>query len=403
MEMSGEAAIAGIRDQILGTGPGRVVGGTPVGRIRVLGGVRTGASDSSWVRDALHRAGGGPRRIVFVTKNNTDVLATCRALGHGPASIQLWDGHDEDRFNELFPAPESRPESRVDAFGALMIITAMLLNDFAMAREADDYSGPPPELIEVDSISVDSGLDADDRRSIEDLLEARAVMESLPRLIDVRDVTVEADGEDTLVHYTVRLLADVRVEGRVLDNDGHVLIDSESLPTRVLAVPYSGVIRDGVLLDVAQTDAAGSWPAQQRWGDSVDAFEALYNEEITQWDHIIVTPLDSDKGPDGGLMLMGPGGRVENATLDGWIGEDWELSFEQTRVSISATYDPGSRVWLGREDSFDAYRPVGLHSEGPGLRSYPPEPYSALAVVWAHLITGDDGEGDDGGQSNATR
>ncbi|MFV8176750.1 hypothetical protein [Mycolicibacterium peregrinum] len=386
LDISGDAAVAGLRDQILGTGPGNVLGGTKISDVRFLGGVRTGASDSSWVRDALCKAGGDPTRIVFVTNNDKDVRATCRAIGHSRAKIRFWDGHNKDRFDKLFPPVEPQAEPRVDALAALKIITTMLLSDFAAAREADDYSGPPPEWIQVDGISVDAGLDPDDRRSIEDMIEPRAVMEPLAHLIDVRDVSVDADGEDTIVDYTVRLLADVRVEGRVFDNDGHTLMDWESLPTRVLAVPFSAKIRDGALHCIEQTDAADSWPAQRRFADAFDAFATLYNEEITQWDYITVKPIDTD-APEAGFVLHGPGGQVESATVDGWIGEDWELSFENSGVAINATYDPGSRVSAGRYDSFNAYPPVGLHSEGPGLRSYPPEPYSALAAVWAHLVT----------------
>lgn len=387
LEMNGDAAIAGIRDQILGTGPGNVLGGTKISDVRVLGGVRTGASDSSWVRDALRQAGGDPTPIVFVTKNAKDVRATCRAIGHLPALIRYWDGHDNDRFDDLFPPLEPQAEPRIDALSALKLIAKTLLDDFAVACGVDDHSGAPSEWIRVDGISVDAGLDAEDRRSIEDMIEPRAVMEPLARLIDVRDVTVDADGEDTIVYYTVRLLADVHVEGRVFDNNGHTLMDWESLPTRVLAVPFSGIIRDGVLHDIEQTDAADSWPAQRRFLDSSDAFNAVYGEEITQWDYITVKPLDSHEGPEAGFVLQGPGGQVEDATLDGWLGHDWELYFEHTGVSINATYDPGSRVSAGRHDSFNVYPPVGLHSEGPGLRSYPPEPYSALAAVWAHLVT----------------
>lgn len=384
LEMSAEAAIAGIRDQILGTGPGKVLRGTRVSDVRVLGGVRTGASDSSWVRDALRQAGGDPARLVFVTTNDPDVRATCRFMGHPAEVVRYWNGHDDTRFDEFFPPLEPQTEPRVNASAALNIITTTLLDAVSVAREADDRSGPPPEWIRVEDISA---VHSDDRAALGNYLEARAELDSWPQLIDIRDVTVEADGEDTVVYYTVRLLADVRVDGRVLDNDGHVLVDSDSLPTRVLAVPFSGVIRDRVLLDVEQTDAADTWPAEKRYVDSFDAFAALYDEEITQWDHIEVALLDSDKGPEAGFTLLGPGGERETATLDGWIGGDWELSFESTGVSIHATYDPGSRVWLGREDSFDAYPPVGLHSEGPGVRSYPPEPYSALATVWAYLIT----------------
>ncbi|MFE3058713.1 hypothetical protein [Nocardia sp. NPDC059239] len=58
LAMRGASAIAGITDQILGIGAGTVRTGT-----------RTGAADSSWIRDALATAQHDTGRIVFVTAN----------------------------------------------------------------------------------------------------------------------------------------------------------------------------------------------------------------------------------------------------------------------------------------------------------------------------------------------
>lgn len=392
LEMDGIAAAAGIRDQILGTGAGKVVGGTRTGRNALVGGVRTGASDSSWVRDALHCAGGDPTLIVFVTKNVKDVLPTTRALGHDDAAIRYWDGHDLRRFNAIFPAPEPATEPSIDAITAQKLIATALVGEFTDAMVADDRSGPPPEWIEVADVGIGNGLDLGDRHEIDDLLEPGAVIEPLARLVDVRDVVVDADGSDTAVRYVVRLLADVRVDGRVFDNDGHALIDSVPLPARVVSVPYAAVLRDGVLHDVEQTDTADHWSAAQRFEDGEDAFQWLFDNEITAWEHILVTILDGDQGPEGGFIMRGPNGRVETAVLDGPVDGDWELSFEKTGAAIKATYDPGGRVWMGRGESFDLYKPVGLGSEVRGAQLFPEEPYSALAAVWAYLITGENAD-----------
>lgn len=65
--MSGDAAVAWLRDQILGTGPGTRKSG-----------VKTGGVDSSFVRDALARVGDDPSKLVFVSGNAGDLNKTAK-------------------------------------------------------------------------------------------------------------------------------------------------------------------------------------------------------------------------------------------------------------------------------------------------------------------------------------
>ncbi|MDG5768377.1 MULTISPECIES: hypothetical protein [Mycolicibacterium] len=377
LSMSGDAAVAGIRDQILGTGPGSLESK-----------VRTGASDSSWVRDALAQVE-GPQQIVFVTCNGRDVLATTQAIGHPDSEVRIWNGN-RDSFDQHFPYPEPHPQPRIDAHTAQRSIAGYLLAEYAASVAADDRSGPPPEWISV----VDVGVGSDDRatrRDIEDLLEPEATMEPLAQLIDVSGVTVEADGEDTLVYYTLRLLADVRVEGRVFDNDGNALIEAITMYDRVLRVPFTAVLKDDQLLGIEQIGPAENFPGDVRFADTYDAFQWLLYEELADWQFITV----SERRNDGGLRLTGPEGQSEVAELLGHISEDWELSFDETGASIKAAYDPDSRVWLGRHDSFDIYPPVGLSSEAARDKRSSVGPYRALAAVWEHMILGPPADDDD--------
>ena len=103
----------------------------------------------------------------------------------------------------------------------------------------------------------------------------------------------------------------------------------------------------------------------------------------------------SERRNDGGLRLTGPEGQSEVAELLGHISEDWELSFDETGASIKAAYDPDSRVWLGRHDSFDIYPPVGLSSEAARDKRSSVGPYRALAAVWEHMILGPPADDDD--------
>lgn len=65
-----EAALAGLRAQVLQTGAGR--------RKPAINGTKTGAADAAWVYDALRLAGGDPARLAFLTKDS-DPARACRA------------------------------------------------------------------------------------------------------------------------------------------------------------------------------------------------------------------------------------------------------------------------------------------------------------------------------------
>jgi hypothetical protein len=375
LDMSGDAAIAGIRDQILGLGAGK---GKP--------GLRTGASDSSWVRDALTKAADEPRRIVFISKNAKDILATTTQIGHKNDVVQIWSrGDDEGLFKRYFPPPPPSPPSPISPLDALRIITTTLENDFQTGD--NDRHGPPPEWIDVPDVAI--GDAPEDRRETADLIDPYAEMEPLAILIDVRDVTVDRDGSNVAVSYTVRLLADVRVEGRAINSDGDTIHDWHMQRDRLLAVPFVAKLVDGSLHEAYQNDTADNYPAIERFSDSYDAAAWLYHEELTEWRHITVQ-VDPEAAEIAGapqhFELHGPYGQTETAeiTVD---DSEWTMEFERTGVSIHAFEDPESRVWLGKEEgSYDLRPPVTLRSKLPGFQRFNPEPYTALSVVWAFLM-----------------
>jgi hypothetical protein len=390
LAMSGEAAIAGIRDQILGTPPGTV-----------RKGVRTGAVDSSWVRDALLQAQNNPQNLVFLTANGKDVRAAIVSLGHSDDSIRTCDeGKYPGLFDELFPEPEPAEEPAIDPAAALFLIASSLRRDMADSAKADDGHGPPPAWITVDDVEIgelDSPYDTD---AIDHLIDPYTEVDGAVLLVDVLDVDVGVVDARTIVTYTVRLLADVRVEGQVIDNDGTTLHDRRLLHDRLLVVPYSAEIREGALHDVEQIHRARSFPAHQGFSDGEDAYRWLYDVELTHWESITVVPSEPDPDWDSHVdtgdlpspfELRGPRGRVISAALDapeGLIGGEWTLDLHEAGVEITAFYDPAAHV-RADDVSFDAYPPFDLWSVrlGPGSGRPSAEPYTALAAVWNYLMS----------------
>lgn len=384
--LTGEAAIVGLRDQILGTGPGSVKAG-----------VRTGAADSAWIRGALDRANGEPRSIVFLSCNEDDVVKTVVALGHSKSDIQIWKQRgakaEEEMLDKFFGSAPIPPEpvEPIDVLAVLRLIAASLQSDYDLAWKAYDRHGPPPEWIDIGEVSIGRNHGWGDDDEIESMMDPEAEVEPGVELVDVAVHDVYAEDEDgavVMVDYVVRLLADVRVEGQKINNDGDGYWDWVILRDRLLTVPYTAELRAGALIDVRQTDRAENDSASPRFDDNFDAYVWLYTEELSTWQHITVVPVGDDTDLPKVFELRGPDGRVETAELDppADLAEDWTLEFAATGASISSTYDHTARAALGRYDSFDVFPPASLSSRTRQASGRVSQPYAALAEVWAYLI-----------------
>ncbi len=379
LAMRGDSAIAGIRDQILGSGAGK---GRP--------GARTGASDSSWVRDSLANAANDPRRIVFVTRNAKDVIATAGEMGHTESIVQTWGrGDDQGLLEKYFPRTPLATQPAVDALSALRIISDTLQRSYAASIDPN-RPGPSAEWITVTDLAIGSVTDLWDRRDLDEMIDPYVEMEPGAKLIDVRNVEVGGTAAEVTVRYTVRLLVDLHVESRVVDEEGAVSHSFLILRKQVLLVPFAARLSDGKLRNIRQAGTAESHQGAVTFRDSYDAASWLYHEELSDWDHITVQPdptASDGAGAPASFELRGPYGRTEAVTLTQLeMEEEWRLEFEGSRAVITAYNNLGSRAALGREDSFNVYPPVELRSSYGNEWFVSDEPYTALSSVWAFLM-----------------
>lgn len=251
-------------------------------------------------------------------------MAAARALDHDDSDVQIWKRTgavaEDEMLNKFFgPAPASPALAEpIDEITVLGIITASLRRDYTDAMAADDRHGPPPEWIEVSDVSIGVNHDWGEDAEIETMIDPEPEVEPYVQLVDVAVTDVYAtndDGTGVMVDYIVRLLADVRVEGQKIDNDGNSYWDWVILRDRLLRVPYSAELRDDALVNVTQTDTAENYPAAPRFADNFDAYEWLYTAELTTWQHITAQPLDGDPDLPKTFELRGPHGRTETAAL----------------------------------------------------------------------------------------
>ncbi|WP_099041262.1 hypothetical protein [Mycobacterium neglectum] len=371
LDLDGQCAVDAIRDQVLGEGAGG----------RSKDGTRTGAVDSSIVRDTLRRVDNDPDQIVFLTKNIKDFRPAVIALGHsGFVSANT--------THQLFGKLSAPVHPKHDAGTARRLIIDDLLESITEAAAADDRHGPPPAWINVDDITVNK-VDSDDRREFDELIDPEFELEPAAELVYVANVSLQVIDEDTdLVSYTVVLLADVRAEGYVINNDGNAVHEWMILYESIVTVPFDADIVDGKLLQPRQSDSATVHAGRPRFADEWDAYQDVL-DTITGWDGISFTPATPAKdGLPTSFELRGPEGqRIDGEVSGGSIAGEWTLEFSSPEMEltaeISSEYDANSRVWLGRDDSFDMYPPISLVSGARRARS---GPYPALAGVWQYLV-----------------
>jgi len=374
LPMTGEAAIAGLEDQILGTGPGEV-----------RDGVKTGAVDSSWVRDAVAAASGDASKLLFVTGNSKDVRATAKAAGFGPVNIRT----EHSIYSSLFGA------SAAPAMLSQLIASHLQSLVYDPALDPDPHPFPVESMLPIHDIDLGLGV-LDNVYPIE-WTEARLAPGSTivgmlaVDVVDSPDPSAEGQSPggtgaavDTPISSTVEfqliVLTDLQVAGYEIDQDGQVQMQSADAYSTVVVAPVVADVEDHYV-EVTANGTAVAESAEQRFSDGHDALTWLLGE-LAQLSG--VTLADDDTSLEE-FALTGSADVSISGTLSGDVYDEWTLSFELagTTASVSCVFDAGARVWAGK-DSFDSRPPYFLTSDSAGVLSSG-EPYSAIGEIWRHL------------------
>lgn len=255
LPMNGGNAVLAIQDQIRGAGAGATKKG-----------VKTGAVDSSLIRDSLSAAGGDPTAVVFVTNNRKDFLGAAGGLG-----VTLRVCNEQDLYRTEIPHTPVRPvtEEEVDPRPSGDEI-AELVRDYMDAErraviDADDghtpslwswlaFNGPRLEGVDIDA---PYGFELTD-------VEVRPE----PRLVRIFDVDVlDSDvyeDDEGLPTAEYRLSAeviaeftgDIIVHGYYIDNDGQVQNDVVDVYDVRIISPYLVDIESGEVVVISPTGEA---------------------------------------------------------------------------------------------------------------------------------------------------
>lgn len=370
----GESAIQAIRDQVMQTGPGAKKSG-----------VRTGAVDSAWIRDAIaHTPDNDPGHLIFLSENKKDVLKTTQSIGCPDEDVRIATSEKElfdDHIEALVVAP-------MEATRRLSYRVSRLAAQ-ARREQREDFHDVVPPWIYSDEIDYDYSIRV--RSPDLDELEHRDSVEigqPQPVPVSVSDVRVDATGASEewprSVSFTLRILGGLDVHGYSINGDGHVNFETVHLPNVLFTVPCVvdelALNQFGVLRPTAPAEATS---AIDLYDDEIDAFAGFLGE----LEGLEGVTLREDVGslePTTGttFTVEGPGTRHDTAEV--WMSPDseavWRIEFQESGVVIECTYDPDSRAWQGLKDSVDIFPLCSVHAEGSA------EPYSAIGKLWFYLV-----------------
>lgn len=390
--MLGDNAIAGLRDQVLGTGPGTQKND-----------VRTGGVDSSWVRDAVsHASQDPPNGLVFFTENRADVEETLREM-----KIRVADADGTEGVRVCGPAEKGLFDhvgwaKPADGSVRLALATYFAAQTTRQRRDAraDFHDGLilPEWASEIADISVAGVLEEDDygrRDGLEDITGVDLAPN--PQIVGVREVEVDDVDYDTdngdrtvYVTFTLLILCDLFVEGYYLDNSGITVMSSAQASDVVVSVPCVAELdQDREVATVRQSDTADAEPAEQRFSDPRDAFEWFLDTLESLSGIVVETDKASSRDlniPDR-LTVYGDGGATIVVDIEQREPPmSWWAHSDEVGTIVYCEYDDDSRAWLGRHDSFDRYPPYSLSSSA--VHGQTTGPWLGMAALWRAAAAG---------------
>lgn len=249
LPMTGRAAVQGIEDQILGEGAAATKSG-----------VKTGAVDSSMIRDGIDFVGGNASMVTFVTKNQGDFRNAAASMG-----VPLRVCKEEDLYRLQLAQPEAstaqmqETDEDVEPIPTEEELSGMIQAFMEVQRQAviEDHDGHSPNLyswLSIDGPELGNvDFEAPYGFEVTDV-EVRPE----PQLLEISDVDVidsyaPLDDDDerytgdyqVTVEFIAILRGDLTIHGYFLDSNGEVQNDAVEAYDVLITAPLSADIDTG--------------------------------------------------------------------------------------------------------------------------------------------------------------
>lgn len=359
--LTGESAVEGLKDQILQR---------PPAKLKTDQEVKTGGSDSAWLRDVIAKASGAAAELLFLSEDK-DIEAAYQEWGYPPPILRSL----RDIRVSLF---EYVPASIEDTWLAVEYLVDRMpldLRDPATAAEADEpLIGNTPGLVEI--------LDPD---PVDYHVVTAANLTQVTALAGLGPVTrkqPEPDGDGggsdgpatRILTATAFFLADAEATWTYQD------VDSEGV-TRQTTMSRTGLlVRTRLAFEVhdqtiinARSDSDAVVFASSRFGENWDALEEL-GGALTAVPGLEL-PEDWGDWKNDTEQQIRIAGKDEVIDLF-WSHGDWgnlSLILGGEEVSVHCAYDDDA--WVGGRDGFHLDPPYYIVTEGT--------PFATADAIWA--------------------
>jgi hypothetical protein len=331
-----------LRDQILQQGSGIVKDG-----------VKTGAADSAWMRDALSYVDGDPAKLLFVSDNLSDITRVFELLKLKPPQAANW-WNTLSQLGEFNPASVSHPS----ALSLQSYIRGVLPQYLYGGMHGDE----PSDEIPLWQLTVEA-------TALAGLPEGATVqateVRALSQLVSMDSVAVSSMPKaDEKVRARLHFIGDVAVQYYELDSDGAVESFEDFLDDVVISVDIQFTLvgdtwlydtsYDVRALDMTRADFEESSDAL---GELMTILEPLIEDLPAGW------PLD-DEDP---IESVTNGHKTE-VLFEGDSGDNWTVRIltDDGEAAVSCEYDPSTYVWAGK-DGFHIRPPYVLTSTVNGV------------------------------------
>ncbi|MFH9016123.1 hypothetical protein ACH4C6_32680 [Streptomyces sp. NPDC017943] len=371
IDLTGRSAIEGLKDQVLLRDPGKRKGGRapdPDKNIKGVPGVKSGASDSAWIRDVLTLA--DPDEIVIVSSDR-DVSAAFVAWNRQVPELRSLSELRPTLFD--FTVDDGHARSAIVRYLRERLPAQLEWNEIDIGRIVG-LEAAYTRARDGDGTSLSSyGASVTNLVALAGVGTVRVETNKPSRLTPTKPRTGPADpgvAQKEAADATVYLLATGETTVQTLLNGGDPEVEVIPISNVLVRAHLTFQFVDGIITSMAADADATAVILEEAFDDEESIEEALV-EALN-----MVPGIALDAGPleDQVVDIPGTNAHVEFSTSrfgDGrwaseinlWRGGDEEHVLEGV-VGLECEYDPSS--WWGGRDGFqgpDAY-PVSVWGAG---------------------------------------
>lgn len=359
--LTGETAIEGLKDQILQRLPAKT---------KTDQEVKTGGSDSAWLRDVIAKASGAAEELLFLSEDK-DIEVAYQEWGHPPPILRS----RRDIRGSLF---EYVPASIEDTWLVVQYLVDRMpldLRDPAPAAEADaPLIGNTPGLVEIlDPDPVDyQVVTAANLTQVTALAGLGPVTRKQPEPDDNGEGSSDGPATRTLMARAF-FLADAEAALTYRDVDSEVTTQTTVSRAGLLVRTRLAFEVHDQTITSARSDCDAVVFTSSRFDENWDALEEL-GEALTEVPGLELPEDWGDWKNDTEQQIWIAG---KDKVIDlSWSHGDWgnlSLILGDEEVSVHCAYDEDA--WVGGRDGFPLDSPYYIVTEGT--------PFATADAIWA--------------------